>query len=128
MKRILYWIGLIGCLFGLLYWKNRRGYVDKTRRWYFSKSFIECGMLVLAAIFMPAIIVAYAAMWITSFFKRPSLRIGIGFAVSTILFMSIGWALEVLVIVGVFAIDLISDDFLGYLEQRQKLHSVNQDQ
>jgi hypothetical protein len=119
MKWILYWTGLFGALFGALYWKNSRGYVDKTRRWYLGKSLIEGIMLVSAAAFMPAILVVYASMWMVSYIKRPALKIGAGFVIGTLLMMSVGWALELLVLTGVFAVDLISDDFLGYMEERR---------
>jgi hypothetical protein len=31
-----------------------------------------------------------------------------------------GWALEVLVLIGVFGIDILSDDFLGFMAERKQ--------
>lgn len=69
---------------------------------------------------MPMIICVYGASWVTQRFQRPAVKIGVGFAVGTILMLSMSWALELVVLVGVFAIDLISDDFLGYLKERKE--------
>ena len=74
LKWYLYWIGLIGALFGLLFFKNSRGYMDKTRRWYLGKSIIECILLVMAAMWMPAILVVYCSMYFVQWIKRPAFR------------------------------------------------------
>lgn len=119
MKWILYWIALIASLFSVLLFKNRRSYTDKTKHWQLGKSIIECILLVLAAAFMPAILVVYASMYFTMWIKRPAFRIGAGFIIGTVLLMTLGWALELLVLAGAFAINLISDDFLSFMEERR---------
>lgn len=123
MKWISYWFILISALFGILIWKNK-AHRDKTRRWQISKSIIECILLILAACFLPAILVVYGSMFLTQKIQRPSLKIGVGFVLGTVLMMTIGWALELLVILGAFAINLISDDFLGYLQERKLQRGV----
>lgn len=119
MKWHAYWVALIGLLFGALYWKNARTHKDKTRQWRVGKSAIECILLVLAAAFMPAILVVYGSMYFTKNIKRPAFRIAAGVAIGTGLMMIVSWALEFLVILGVFSIDLLSNDFLGYMKERQ---------
>jgi hypothetical protein len=119
MKWILYWCGLIAALFSVLWFKNKKSYTDKTKQWQFGKSIIECILLVLAAAFMPAILVVYASMYFTQWIRRPAFRIGAGFIIGTILMMTLGWALELLVLAGCFAINLISDDFLSFMEERR---------
>ena len=124
MKWYAYWTALVAALFGVVYFKNIRTYRDKTRYWQLGKSIIESILLVIAAAFMPAILVVYGSMYLTQNIKRPAIRIGIGFFVGTALMMTIGWALELLVILGAFAINLISDDFLGYLQERKLQRGV----
>lgn len=124
MKWILYWTSLLGLLFGGLYLKNRHRHSDKTRQWQLGKSAIEMCLLALAAALMPAIIVAYASMWATKNIQRPAFRIGAGFMIGTLLFMTIGSVLEILVIVGIFAIDLVSDDYLDFLKERRQKRGV----
>jgi len=113
-----YWVVLVGSLFGVLYWKNNRSH-NKPRRFVLGKSTIECVMLVLASIFMPAILVVYSSMYFTRWIKRPAFKIGAGFIVATILATTLGWALELLVLAGAFSVNLISDDFLGFMEERR---------
>jgi asparagine N-glycosylation enzyme membrane subunit Stt3 len=127
MKWYAYWAGIIAFLFGALYLKNAHRHQDKTCQWNLSKSAIECIMLVLATAFMPAILVVYGSMWLTKGIKRPAFRMGAGVAIGTILMMLVGWALEVLVLLGVFSINLISDDFLGYMKERQEKRGVSRE-
>ena len=56
--------------------------------------------------------------------KAPSIQIGAGFIIGTILMMSVGWALELLVLAGAYAINLISEDFLGAFEERRKKRNL----
>jgi hypothetical protein len=123
MKWYLYWVGLVSALFGVLYWKNNRAH-NKPRRFVLGKSSIECVMLVLASIFMPAILVVYSSMYFTRWIKRPAFKIGAGFIVGTILMTTVGWALELLVLAGAFSINLISDDFLSFLEERKMKRGI----
>jgi hypothetical protein len=120
----LYWAALVAALFGVLIIKNQKTHHDKTRHWQMSKSIIECILLVLAAAFMPAILVVYSSMYFTQWIKRPAFRIGAGFIIGTILMMTVGWALELLVLAGCFAINLISDDFLNFLDERRMKRGV----
>ena len=124
MKWYIYWAALVSCLLGVLYTKNKKMYSDKPRQWYIGKSLIECVLLVIAAAFMPAILVVYASMMITKNIQRPAFRIGVGFVVGTVLMMTMGWILELLVLVGAFAINLVSDDFLGFMAERKQKRGV----
>lgn len=116
----MYWISLISALFGLLLFKNKRNHSDKSWHWNLGKSTIECILLVLAAAFMPAILVVYAANYFTLPIEKPAYKIGLGFIIGTTLMACLAWALEILVIVGVFAIDLLSDTFLTSLKERRE--------
>ncbi len=120
MKWSVYWTALVGALFGALYLKNNHNHKDKTVQWNLGKSIIECVLLVLAVAFMPAVIAIYGSMWITKGIKRPGFKILVGFSVGTALMIIMGWALEVLVLIGVFGIDILSDDFLGFMAERKQ--------
>jgi len=120
MKWSLYWTALISLLFGALYTKNYFNHKDKTIQWNLGKSIIECVLLVLAVAFMPAVIAIYGSMWITKGIKRPGFKILVGFSVGTALMLIMGWALEILVLIGVFGIDILSDDFLSFIKERRE--------
>lgn len=120
MKWSVYWTALVGALLGVLWLKNSHTHKDKTTQWNLGKSIIECILLVLAVAFMPAIIAIYGSMWITKGIKRPGIKILVGFSVGTVLMIVMGWALEILVLVGVFSIDVLSDDFLSFMKERRE--------
>jgi len=119
LKWYLYWTTLVALLLGGLYTKNQYKHKQKSIQWKIGKSVIECALLVLAVIFMPPVLVVYGSMWATKKITRPGFRIAASFTVGTLLMLTIGWALEVLVLVGIFSIDMISDDFLGYMHERR---------
>jgi hypothetical protein len=120
MKWHAYWVGLVSLLFGALYFKNIHNHPDKTGQWRLGKTAIECILLILAAAFMPAILVIYASFYFTRNIKRPGFKMVAGVAIGTSLMMIVGWALEILVLIGVFSIDLLSNDFLSYYKERQE--------
>ena len=122
MKWKLYWATLVAILLGVLWFKNRHYYPTQSKKWNASKSLIECGLLVLAAAFLPAILTVYGGMWITKHIQRPGLRVGIGFITSIVMMLMLTNFLEFVVLIGVFAVELITgeDGFLGYLEERRE--------
>ena len=119
IRWFLYWTLLCSALAGVLLWKNNKFYPTETKQWKAGKSAIEFVMLILATTFLPAILVVYSSMFFTKGIKRPGIKIGAGFLVGTILMMSVGFALELLVLAGAFAVNLISDDFLSLMEERR---------
>lgn len=121
MKWSVYWTALVGALLGALYLKNNHNHKDKSLQWNLLKSCSECILLVLAVAFMPAIIAIYGSMWITKGIKRPGIKILVGFSVGTALMLIMGWALEILVLIGVFSIDVLSDDFLSFMNERRQM-------
>lgn len=114
IKWYAYWAVLVSGLLGLLYWKNSSNHKNKTWKWNAGKSVIEGIMLVLSAAFMPAFLVIYGGMWCTRRIEKPAIRAGVGFAVSIGLMLMLANFLEFVVVLGVFAIDLIATDFLAY--------------
>jgi hypothetical protein len=120
-KWTLYWAGLVTILFGLLYLKNTKMTVLKDKPWYWPpiKTLVEGLLLITAAAFSPIIIVAYSTYYLTKWIKRPGFKIGAAFVVGTALSSILGWALEVIVLTGIFSVNLLSDDFIGFYEARR---------
>lgn len=121
MKRrwFLYWTALVSMLLAVLYIKNKKMYIQHDKTWYISKTVIECIMLILAAAFLPALLVIYTSVYITRKIKRPAFKIGAGFAVGVLLMPILTWALELVVLAAAFSVNLISDDFLEALHERR---------
>jgi hypothetical protein len=115
----LYWAMLVSSLLAVLYVKNKKMYVQQSRSWYIGKTIIECIMLVLAAAFLPVLLVIYTSVYITRNIRKPAFKIGAGFIVGTMLMVTLNWALELVVLAGAFAVNLISDDFLQFLDERR---------
>ena len=130
MKR-LYIAAVVGvaALFGLAYWKNTFSYGFKTRKWRLGKSVVDCSLVVLAALYLPALLVGWTVMWLTSIIRRPGIRVTLSI-LAGIVFASIGGvALEVLCVLGILAVDLLTghngvygwwkqqipEDFLSFL-------------
>lgn len=100
-------IGVLA-LFGLAYWKNTFSYSFKSINWRLGKSAIDCILVVLSALYLPALLVGWVVMWLT----RPIQRRGIQITLAVILgiiFSSVGGvALEVLCVLSIFAVDLLT--------------------
>lgn len=123
----------VAALFGLAYWKNTFSYGFKTRKWRFGKSAIDCLLVVLSALYLPALLVGWTVMWLTRPIQRRGIQITLSI-VAGIVFASIGGvALEVLCILGIFAVDLLTghngiygwykqqipEDFMSFLKEEQ---------
>ncbi|MGC1580447.1 MAG: hypothetical protein WA766_03135 [Candidatus Acidiferrales bacterium] len=119
MKWKLYWAALVAALLGVCYFKNTRNYRNKTTTWKAGKSLIECGLLVLAAAFAPILLAIYGSMLITQKIQRPAIRVGVGFLTGIGLTLLLSSFLELVVLLGVFSIELLSGDFLGYWQERR---------
>jgi len=119
IKWRLYWIALASALFGVLFWKNSRFYLNKTRRFQIGKSFIEWIMLVLASIWAAPLLSIYGAMYLTKWIKKPAIKTGATFGISILLMLLLNGFLELMLLLGVFSIELLSLDFLTYLKERQ---------
>jgi hypothetical protein len=95
-------------LFGLAFWKNSKSYIHRSRNWRLVKSAIDCSLVVLAALYLPALLVGWTVMWLTRSLNRRGIQITAA-VVLGILFSSIGGvALEVLCVLGIFAVDLLT--------------------
>lgn len=127
------WAAAIALAGGFLFWRNKRCY-QRRWQWTLTKSLCEVLVLFLTATMMPALLIVWLVVWITGPIKRPWVKTlvgvlgGIGFG-----FLS-SFALEVLVFLGLFAVDLKTGESEGgYLncwkrakieEERRGIHIV----
>jgi hypothetical protein len=124
MKWYLYWLTLITALLGILWYKNRRYYPTRTKKWNAGKSLIEGGLLVMAAAFLPAILAVYGGYWVTQRIERPAYKIGVGFFTSIVMMLMLTNFLELVVLIGVFAIEIVSSTFLEHLREQKEKRGV----
>ena len=109
MKK-LYITGAIGgiLLYALAFWKNSKSYSWKSAQWRWGKSAIDTALVLLAAFYMPALLVAWAVVWLTRSITQRSMQITSAIVLG-IAFSAVGGvALEVLCVVGIFSVDLLT--------------------
>jgi hypothetical protein len=109
MKKV-YIMGALGSvlLYALAFWKNSKSYSWKSAQWRWTKSGIDTALVLLAAFYMPALLVAWAVIWVTRSINRRSLQITAA-VILGIAFSAVGGvALEVLCILGIFSVDLLT--------------------
>jgi hypothetical protein len=116
MKTVLaFWAATIVFLSGLLLWRNKRKYPGKRAVWLITKSFTELTIVVVSALRMPALLVAWITLWITRPIKEPWLRTTVG----VLLAIGLGYlavvAMEVILLLSVFSIDEITGEENGFL-------------
>lgn len=100
-------VGILA-LYGLAFWKNTKSYSFKTTNWRLGKSAIDCILVVLSALYLPALLVGWVVMWLTRGFQRRGVQITLAVMLG-IIFSSIGGvALEVLCVLAIFAVDLLT--------------------
>lgn len=109
MKK-LYIFGSIGAvlLYALAFWKNSKSYSWKSVQWRSGKSAIDTALVLLAVFYMPALLVAWAVIWVTRGITRRSLQITSAVALGVAFSAVGGVALEVLCILGIFSVDLLT--------------------
>lgn len=109
MKR-LYIAALAGVslLLGLAYWKNRVSYSYKPVWWRAVKSVVDCALVILSALYMPALLVAWTVGWLTRGVARRGVQITLAVLIGIALGSISGIFLELLCILGIFSVDLLT--------------------
>ena len=103
---MLFWATVIAALGGLLFWRNGRKYQSNSTLWLLSKSAIEVVLLVGAAAYLPGLLIAWGVLWAVRPIQRPWVKATAGVVFGMLFGFFSNVALELLVLVGVFSIDL----------------------
>lgn len=111
-----FWILMAALLGGLLFWRNRSSYPEKSRKWNLGKSCVDFAIIASAAAWLPALLIAWSVLWLTRPIETPAYRMTMAVVSSLALGVLGAGAMEAIVIMSVFSIDLLTgrQGFLGH--------------
>jgi uncharacterized membrane protein len=115
----LFWAALVAALLGLAFWKNSQSYPHKSWLWRLGKAAIDSGLVILLAIYTPALLLMYVVIWLTSPFKNRVLQVSAGFAAALAITHIAGVLFEAIAIAGIFAIDLVTGQVVARMDKRE---------
>jgi uncharacterized membrane protein len=116
----LFWAALMAALLSLAFWKNSQSYPGKSWLWRLGKAVIDAGLVVLLAIYAPALLLMYVVIWLTSPFKNRVLQVSAGFGAALAVTHVAGILFEAIAIAGIFAIDLVTGQVVVRMHRRLK--------
>jgi hypothetical protein len=121
-------VARIVLLFGLVAVKNHWLWPSKSWMFKIIKSVIETTALVLMAMYAPIFLVVFGTAWAAGRIshKGKYLAIAAGVIASTVLTTISGVALEVLIILGIVAIEPLSRDTLNVWTMRRERRKANE--
>jgi len=114
----LFWAAMLAALLGLAFWKNSRSYPHKSRIWRLGKAVVDTGLVLLMVVYAPALLLMYVVLWLTSPFRTRVVQLGAGFAAALAVTHIAGVVVEAVVIVGIFAIDLVTGQVVARTSRR----------
>jgi hypothetical protein len=100
----------ITALFVMLYYKNTFSYGSKTKLWRLVKSLVDCTVIVLSALYLPAILVGLCVKWLIRPVVRPGIQVVLAIVLGIAFGAVSGIALEVVCVFSVFAVDLLTGE------------------
>jgi hypothetical protein len=111
----VYWGALFASLFAVSLWRNNRKYRERSRWFRLGKAFMDAALVSLLATFCPPLLIAYCVLWATQFIPGDHVIKTTCSVVAGLSFTLIGgFFLEVLLVLGVFAIDLVTGKFFHH--------------
>ena len=115
----MFWVACITAMFGVAVWKNSISY--PAMKWYnrLAKAAVDTTLVVLMAVFYPALLVMYVVLWLTSPFKNKHAQVAAGFGGALLLGHLAGVVFEVVIIAGIFAVDLVTGQVLARMRKHQ---------
>jgi predicted membrane channel-forming protein YqfA (hemolysin III family) len=138
MKR-LYLATVLGvlALLSLSYFKNTFSYKSKTLKWRVGKSIIDCSLILLAAAYLPALLVGWTVGWLTRFVRSRGIQVTLAILLGIAFDSITGIALELVCILAVWSVDLLTgsqgiygwwkngppDNFMPYLSTPKQQNS-----
>jgi hypothetical protein len=102
----LFWIALWSILVGALITRNVIRYKDQPFLWCIGKSVLDTVLVVFSALFLTPFLVAMNVSWIVSFFDKKWAKLVIGTISGIVFGLLAGYAIEVLVLFGIFSVDI----------------------
>jgi hypothetical protein len=118
-----FWVALWSLLIGSVFTRNMFKYKDQPIWWNLGKSLLDTIVIVLSALFLPPFLIATDVAWIISFAKKKWLKITIGIASSVILGVVSAYAMEVVILLGIFGVDAKTGPDKGFIHRwRQVQH------
>jgi hypothetical protein len=93
-------------------WKKYRG-----RSWWFigGKAALDSGLVVVLAVFCPPLLVSLSVLWLLQFVKKDPVWQTVVAVFAGMGLMTLGgWALEILILIGTFSMDLLSSRILKH--------------
>lgn len=99
--------------------RNYKLYPNRSKIWLTTKSSLDIILILLTALKLPRLLVAWIAYWLTKPVKNNIARISIGVGVGLFLDYLSGGFLEMLILLGAFAIDLVTgrEGLFGYIDK-----------
>ena len=116
----LFWAALVAALLGLAFWKNSQSYPGKSRLWRFGKAATDAGLVILLAIYAPALLLMYVVIWLTSPFRNKILQVTTAFASILAVTHLAGVVFEAVAVLGVFAVDLLTGQVVARMDKRER--------
>src|ERR1019366_4845714 len=120
----VYWLSLAATLLAVNVCINRRRYRGESKTWCFGKSLVDTTLVCFLAAFCPPLLCAYVVLWSVQYVSAEpvwkttfSIVAGIGLAAIG------GWFLEGVILLGLFAIDLVTGRFVHHW-RRAGAHSA----
>ena len=114
----LFWAALVAALLGLAFWKNSQSYPGKSPLWRLGKALIDTGLVILLAIYAPALLLMYVVIWLASPFKTRVLQVAAGFGAALAATHIAGVLFEAVAIAGIFSIDLVTGQVVARMRKR----------
>ena len=110
-----FWAACVATLLGLAFWYNRKTYTRKSKKWCAIKAIVDTTLVLGLAFRLPVLLCGYVILWMTRpLIKRPVLRTTVGALIGIAVAFLSGYAIEFIVIAGIFAIDMVSGGVYRY--------------
>jgi hypothetical protein len=114
--RVIFWAALGGIISGLLFWRNTRRYPARSVTWRITKSASEIVILLVSALRLPVVLISWCGIWLSRPIETPWIRVTVGAVAVIILSFFALYAMELLILIGVFSIDDITGEREGFLK------------
>lgn len=113
----VFWFSVWAILFGGIFARNYIKYKDHSIWWLFFKSLTDLSVLGLFSIFATPLLIAADVLWIQSFFSKKWQKFTFGTIAAIVLGLLSELYMEVLVVIGIFSVDLKTGPENGILKR-----------